>query len=236
MARFYWRKDWKSLESISCQSSDDYYTEEVFDYEGFNTEQEYFLEYLLNEKRKIENLIGEEVYLVFNLCRGEEAVFPEEIIAQIPFTLESLMAHLDYMVLLDDNNNLLFHYYVVCGYYRDCFYEYNEQLFYVKKSDLINYLYNNEDTSDFFANKLVEFKFNENEFYKLENSHLSKKKEFDISKEKLQYKIDTSVLGENFISELKDNELSISDMFGLSRRNLTEDSYPDGYFSDELEF
>lgn len=237
MIEFYKRKDWEYDVDIIHQSSDESHLEERFDNEGFDAEKEYFLGYLLNEKRKIENLVKEEVYLVFNLCMEDYAVCPEEITARIPFSLETLKEHFIFSAWIQDNK-ILTEYIACLQFYslNKCYgYPGEEQICYVKKSDLIDYLYNNEDTSDFFTNKLVEFKFNENEFYKLEDSCLSKKKEFDMSKETLQYQVDTSILGDDFIGALGaiyENELSISNMSGLIRNDLKKEYSSD----DDIDF
>lgn len=104
--------------------------------------------------------------------------------------------------------------------------------------NIANYLNNNIDTSTFFTEKLIEFKFNKNEFYELDlnNSCLSKKKELNISEHELQYKADTSILKYNFITALDNQELSISNVSGLIRFEFEEYDNSDNGIEEEIPF
>lgn len=236
MIKFYKRNDWKSLVEIIHQSSDESHTEVEFNDKEFKAEKDYFLEYLFNEKRKIEYLEGEEIYFAFNqkFENNDLNEVSQEVNTHIPLNLESLMIHLKDNVLLD-NGNLLFNYYI-CGYYEGSGYECNEQLFYIKKTDLLNYLNNNIDTSTFFSEKLIEFKFNENKFYELRDSCLRKKKELNTSEHELQYKADTSILNYDFITALDNQELSISNVSGLIGFDFKEYNNSDNGIEDEIPF
>lgn len=236
MIEFYNRNDWQDWVTVGHQSSDKSHVEEIFDYEGFHLEKEYFLQYILNQKRNLEDRLREEVYFSFVVkCDNfdDEIKHPEEYIAHIVFNLHSLNSILDERVILDNCNIIVENdSYIKCGY------TYEKQLYYIKQSDLVNYLNDNIDTYTFFTKKLIEFKFSKNEFYELDfnSSCLIKKKELNISEHELQYKTDTSILNYDFITVLENQDFSISSISGLIKFKFEESDNSGNDIEEEIPF
>lgn len=211
MYKFFNEYSFSKTINVACQSSDEDARVSIFEEDEYNEEVDYFIEYISTQKKNIESTLGEPVYFAFIITASDIFSFdpnePETVEGvELVFNLDSFKDCLRALVKLKDDN-IIFDYeartddddYYYLGKERISLYYVKRQLCFLKHSDLMHYLDGGKKPVNSLIEKLIKFKYVENDFYQKDDEDkpryifdLSKKKDFDTLECNFKYEVDTS--------------------------------------------